>query len=76
MIKLLKDIKKGAFAKVIQFDKDGNLEMTQLHYNALRKKFYLSNDKRGITRKSITGREAEDLVLKTLHLKATYSKYN
>lgn len=76
MLKLLKNIKKGAYAQVIQFDKDKNLCMTQLHYNSIRKKFYLSRDKRGLIRRSISKAEAEELILKTLYLKKDYAKQN
>jgi hypothetical protein len=69
MLKILKDIKKGAWAKVVQFDETGNVYMSHLYYNQIGRSFYLANNRRGVQRKSITKRTAEYYVRKTLELK-------
>lgn len=69
MHKLLKQLKKGKYANIIEFDKFGNAIKLQLRHNKLRRKFYLSKDKRGLFRNSITGRQALRLLLRTIWFK-------
>jgi hypothetical protein len=68
MHKVLKTVRNGRYANVLTFDKLGNPIKRQLHHNRLRRKFYLSDDIRGLFRTSITSREALRLVLRTLWL--------
>lgn len=67
MHRLLKQIKKGSYANVAEV-KDNRLCMIQLRYNPVRHKFFLSEDKRGLMRRSITGRQAERLIFQTLFI--------
>ncbi len=69
MLSILKKVKNGAFLRVVIQDQHGNVHTTQLHYNTLGRKFYISKDKRGLQRKVITGKEAARLVFKTWQLK-------
>jgi len=66
---LLKLIKSGRYANIVQFDKNGNLYMRQLRWNETRHKFFICDDKRGLHRHTIGKKEAIDLLTKTLYLK-------
>ena len=69
MLKLLKDVKKGSYVRVIVFDKEKNLTTTQLRYNKLGRKFYLTNSNSSVWQKRITGKVATKLILQTLQIK-------
>lgn len=75
MISILKQIKRGAYAIVIDFDKDKNLQSTQLHYNPIKRKFFLSVDARGVQRRSITTKQAAKRVLDTIFIKTKIQIY-
>ena len=66
---MLKEVKKGAYLRVIIFDKDKNITTSQLRYNTLGRKFYLTKSINSVWQKRITGKVATRLILQTLQIK-------
>ena len=67
----LKKIRAGGYARIIQYDKHGNIFMRQLRWNEDSHKFFICDDKRGLQRQTIGKREAVELLTKTLYLSQT-----
>ena len=68
MKNMLKLIKNGAYANVVDYDKHNNLITTQLRFNNVSHRFYLSDDERGYVREVITRKEAMRRISHTLYL--------
>lgn len=59
--------RKYRYQEVVSPDKDGNLTYIFLQYNPLRKKFYTQRELGSVHRTTISRREAELLVARTLY---------